>query len=95
MARGTAGCIVLGMRADFYPQAVRRPELVQALTWNSNLHIVTGRAEEGLAAAHAGLAMAQALGIDRAVSQLLNTMGTCRACLIARATFTAQRWVTL
>src|SRR5205807_3211998 len=55
------------------------PELVQALTWSSNIHMLAGRVDEGVAVATAGLPMARALGIDSAVSHLLNTLGTCQA----------------
>jgi tetratricopeptide (TPR) repeat protein len=53
-------------------------ELVQALTWSSNLHMLAGRAAEGIAVARAGLPMAESLGLDGAVGHLLNTIGSCQ-----------------
>ena len=55
------------------------PELVQAYTWASALHMLAGGVDEGTQLAQRGLALATELGLDGFRAHLLNTLGACQA----------------
>jgi WD40 repeat protein len=67
--RSAPAAVVLGLRADFYGQCMRLPELVPAL--QDNLFVVPAMTEEELREAIAGPATAVGLRIERGLTDLL------------------------
>jgi adenylate cyclase len=59
-------------------ERVPSPELVQAYTWASTLHMLQGKSDKSIRLAELGLALADELGLEVQRAHLLTTLGSAR-----------------